>query len=92
MYGSSNFKIIGVGGVGVVCVCGGGGGIGCVCVWGGIIGRTETNKRQESVKKKNSSPYWTIDVSFDIRPNELLYKESSCQWIETAYVAHVTSL
>ena len=84
MYGSSNFKIIG-----------GGGGIGCVwcvCVWG-IIGRTETNKRQESLKKKkNSSPYWTIDVSFDIRPNELLYKESSCQWIETAHVAHVTSL
>ena len=27
-----------------------------------------------------------------VTPNELLYKQSRCQWFETAYVAHVTSL
>ena len=49
-------------------------------------------KRQESSKKNPPYWYWTIDVSFYIRPNELLYKQSSCQWSETACIAHVTSL
>ena len=61
-------------------------------IWGvRIIGRTGLVKDKNQYKK-DSSPYWTIVVSFDFRPNELLYKQSSCQWVETAYVAHVTSL